>query len=69
MSTHYSRNGSNAAAGDHRRKWDVNEYSARANERKAKERDDYDEKNSKDKMKGPKIRRELLHYREEKVQF
>uniref|UniRef100_A0A7E4VMK3 U1-type domain-containing protein n=1 Tax=Panagrellus redivivus TaxID=6233 RepID=A0A7E4VMK3_PANRE len=63
----YDKTGASASAGDHRRKWDTNEYTRLANERKEKEREEFEEKNSKTKPKGPKVRRELLHFREEKV--
>lgn len=63
----YQKTGAAVSGTDHRRKWDVNEYAAKANERLAEEREKFEAKNSKSKPKGPKVKRELLQAREEKV--
>uniref|UniRef100_A0AC34QB29 U4/U6.U5 small nuclear ribonucleoprotein 27 kDa protein n=1 Tax=Panagrolaimus sp. JU765 TaxID=591449 RepID=A0AC34QB29_9BILA len=65
----YQKTGTAASGTDHRRKWDVNEYAAKANERLAEEREKYEAKNNKNKPKGPKVKRELLQAREEKVGY
>ena len=63
----YQKTGTAASGGDHRRKWDLNEYAAKANERLAEERAALEAKNNKTKPKGPKVKRELLQAREEKA--
>ena len=63
----YQKTGTAASGSDHRRKWDLNEYATKANERLAEERAALEAKNNKSKPKGPKVKRELLQSREEKV--
>ena len=65
--SYHQKPGPAHSGGDHRRKWDVNEYQAKANERLAAEKAELEAKKSKEKPKGPKVRRELLHARVEKV--
>ncbi|KAE9552241.1 hypothetical protein FO519_004550 [Halicephalobus sp. NKZ332] len=65
--SYYQKTGAAASGNDHRKKWDLNEYAAKANERLAEERATLEAKNSKGKPKGPKVKRELLQAREEKV--
>jgi U4/U6.U5 tri-snRNP component SNU23 len=63
----YQNTGAAVSGAEHRRKWDVNEFQAKANERLAEEKATLEAKKSKEKPKGPKPRRELLQARDEKV--
>uniref|UniRef100_A0AC34F3G5 U1-type domain-containing protein n=1 Tax=Panagrolaimus sp. ES5 TaxID=591445 RepID=A0AC34F3G5_9BILA len=63
----YQQTGAAVSGADHRRKWDTNEYQAKANERLAEEKAAMEAKKNKEKPKGPKPRRELLQARDEKV--